>query len=100
MLKAWAAKGVAPPAEVVEILDEPAEDEPVLDHIEAGYMMLFNDASTCRPPAFAGIPPIPSTAIRQVLRDRDWPEDDTEWACDFIRQLDAETLSHYADKKG
>ena len=98
MTAAWAEKGVAVPAEYLEAVEEEGVAEaPELDWLEQQYVSLFNEASTCRPPAFNGAVPIPYTAIAEVLDRNGWAGAEFTTAVYLLRKMDSEMLASNAD---
>ena len=100
MEAAWAEKGVEVPAEYREAVEEEGLiDAPELDWLEQQYVALFNEASTCRPPAFSGAVPIPFTALAVVLDRNGWSGAEFTTAIYLLRAMDAEMLDADADHK-
>lgn len=100
MEAAWAEKGVKAPAAFQQAIEESGlDDEPELDWLEQQYVTLFNVASTCRPSSYAGVAPIPYTAIAEVLDRHGWAGAEFTTAAHLLRLMDVEMLDHYADHR-
>jgi len=67
--------------------------------VEATYLHHFYEASTCRPPSYSGILPIPWTAVDRLAARHGYTDDEFEVLWRLIRRMDTAFIDHFREKK-
>jgi len=70
----------------------------LLAHLEI-HWLAFKDLSTCRPPAFGGVAPIPFTAVLQYAAFKGLSHEQTEELDYFMGRMDDAFMSWYAERE-
>lgn len=90
-------------AEAVGDYSHPARkrlaEAPKLNQYEAVFWEAYGECSTCRPPSFAGVAPIPFTAVLEYAKFWGFSRTETEALLKAIRALDNIYLDHARDQE-